>query len=120
MGPQWEYLLKATHYSGRPQVQSKYACRLPAKKVQIKRTLNLRHSSQYHVCKMYKPDPLVKSFLFEFFILSFMVFTTRERCEMVHKSVVAYHFGNDQSFLLLVGFSISLFLTYDLCNMWQM
>ena len=32
MGPQWEYLLKATHYSGRPQVQSKYACRLPANK----------------------------------------------------------------------------------------
>ena len=36
-------------------------------KVQIKRTLNLWHSSQYHVCKMYKPDPPEKIFSFWLF-----------------------------------------------------
>ena len=65
--PNGQYSSKATHYSGRPQVHSKYACGLPANKVTIKRTLNLWHSSQYHVCKMYKPDPPEKIFSFWFF-----------------------------------------------------
>ena len=42
----------SAHYSGRPQVYTTYACGFTANKVSIKRSLNLSHNSQYHVCIM--------------------------------------------------------------------
>ena len=121
--PNGQYSSKATHYSGRPQVHSKYACGLPANKVTIKRTLNLWHSSQYHVCKMPYLTPLPLPLpSFGFFLLSLMVFTTRERCEMVHGFMVAYHFSNVQSYFLLLIFFIfsfkpTIFATCGRCEM---
>ena len=92
-------------------------------KVQIKRTLNLWHSSQYHVCKIPYLTPLPLPLpSFGFFLLSLMVFTTRERCEMVHGFMVAYHFSNVQSYFLLLTFSIfsfkpTIFATCGRCEM---
>ena len=63
MGPLMRrVLVKETHYSGRPQVHTTYTCSFTANKVQIKRSLNLSQSSQYHVCKwlakVIPPSPL--------------------------------------------------------------
>ena len=104
-------------------VDPKFIPNMPADflqiKVTIKRTLNLWHSSQYHVCKNTTPPPLRS---FGFSPLSLMVFTTRERCEMVHGFMVAYHFSNVQSYFLLLIFFIfsfkpTIFATCGRCEM---
>ena len=108
-------------------VDPKFIPNMPADflqiKVTIKRTLNLWHSSQYHVCKIPYLTPLPLPLpSFGFFLLSLMVFTTRERCEMVHGFMVAYHFSNVQSYFLLLTFSIfsfkpTIFATCGRCEM---
>ena len=72
------------------QVYTKYACGFTANKVSIKRSLNLSHNSQYHVCIMIftksckRVPPFLKSFLTFLFLFSCMVYTARERCGMMH------------------------------------
>ena len=76
------------------------------------------------MCAKYHTLPPYPSLLpsFGFFLLSLMVFTTRERCEMVHGFMVAYHFSNVQSYFLLLTFSIfsfkpTIFATCGRCEM---